>query len=73
VAGPPSGTGMSRASTKTTHRQGGHHDEGPSVRGDGRDDPAAGSVRVAMDDIAATMQQGLLAMVVSAGLGVMRG
>jgi len=26
-----------------------------------------------MDDIAATMQQGLLAMVVSAGLGVMRG
>ncbi len=35
--------------------------------------PLRGSVRVAMDDIAATMQQGLLAMAVSAGLGVMRG
>ncbi len=34
--------------------------------------PLPASVRVVMDDIAATMREGLLAMAVSAGLGVMQ-
>ncbi len=58
-------------STKTTREQGDHHEQGLQTDELDAAIPLPASVSVAMEDIAATMREGLLAMAVSTGLAVM--